>query len=92
MNERSEYFCRVTAATPLVAAAGGSNSGGCAPPKPTQIDWIFGSPGVVFSNYTIDRSALVRRTTDHPIVATQVTVDALKFKNSFDPNYVPTTP
>jgi hypothetical protein len=85
MNERSEYFCRVTAATPLIAAAGGSNSGGCAPPKPTQIDWIFGSPGVVFRNYTIDRSPLVRRTTDHPVVVTGVVIDAMKFENGYDP-------
>lgn len=86
MNDRSVYFCRVTAATPLIAAAGGSNSGGCAPPKPTQIDWIFGSPGVAFQNYVIDRSPLVRRTTDHPVVVTDVKIDALKFKNSYDPN------
>jgi hypothetical protein len=86
MNDRSVYFCRVTGSTPLVAAAGGSNNGGCAPPKPTQIDWIFGSPGVAFQNYVIDRSPLVRRTTDHPVVVTGVTIDALKFKNSYDPN------
>ena len=93
MNMRDEYFCRVTGATGLIAAAGGSNrNGSCLVPRPTQIDWIFGSPGVVFSNFTIDRSALVRRTTDHPIVATRVTVDALKFKGSYDPSYVPTTP
>jgi hypothetical protein len=85
MNERSEYFCRITGSTPLLAAGGGSNSGGCAPPKPTQIDWIFGSPGVQFQNYTIDRSPLVRRTTDHPVVVTGVTVDSLKFANSYDP-------
>jgi hypothetical protein len=34
MNERAEYFCRVTAGTRLVAAAGGSNAGTCRPPKP----------------------------------------------------------
>jgi hypothetical protein len=92
MNEREEYFCRVTAATPLLAAAGGSNSGGCAPPRPTQIDWIFGSPGVQFTNYTIDRSPLVRRTTDHPVVVTGVTLDAMKFENSYNPNVSVTTP
>jgi hypothetical protein len=86
MNERAEYFCRVTGSTPLVSPAGGSNSGGCQPPRPSQIDWIFGSPGVAFQNYVIDRSPLVRRTTDHPVVVTGVTIDALKFKNSFDPN------
>jgi hypothetical protein len=86
MNERDEYFCRVTGSTPLIAAAGGSNSGGCRPPRPTQIDWILGSPGVAWSNYTIDRSPLVRRTTDHPVVVTTVTIDAMKFKKGFDPN------
>jgi hypothetical protein len=91
MNEREEYFCRVTGSTPLIAAAGGSNNGGCAVPKPTQIDWIFGSPGVVFGGYTIDRSDLVRRTTDHPVIVTQVVVDALKFKNAYDPQAA-TTP
>jgi endonuclease/exonuclease/phosphatase family metal-dependent hydrolase len=72
MNERSEYFCRVTAATTLLAAAGGSNTGSCRPPKQLQIDWIFGSPGAAFSNFRVDRSALVRRTTDHPVVVADV--------------------
>ena len=85
MNERGEYFCAVTARTPLRAAAGGSSSGGCRPPRPTLIDWIFGSPGAEFSNYRIDRSALVRRTSDHPLVATDVTIDALEFENAYDP-------
>ena len=74
MNERAEYFCRVTAGTDLKAAAGGSNNGGCKPPKPIGIDWILGSPSVAFSDYTVDRSALVRRTTDHPVVVTHVTL------------------
>jgi hypothetical protein len=91
MNERDVYFCRITAETPLHAAAGGSNDGHCDPPKPTQIDWIFGSPGVAFSGYTIDRSPLVRHTTDHPVVVTSVTVDSMKWKNSYDPS-APITP
>jgi endonuclease/exonuclease/phosphatase family metal-dependent hydrolase len=74
MNERSEYFCRVTAGTTLVAAAGGSTGTACQPPKPTQIDWILGSKGVTFSHFTIDRSALARRTTDHPVVVAHVTI------------------
>ncbi|MGZ4500400.1 MAG: endonuclease/exonuclease/phosphatase family protein [Nocardioidaceae bacterium] len=72
MNERDEYFCRVTAGTGMVAAAGGSNTGSCAPPRPIGIDWIFGTPGVQFSGYTVDRSPLVQRTTDHPVVISQV--------------------
>jgi hypothetical protein len=85
MNDRAPWFCRVTGSTPLVAAAGGSNSGGCRPPRPTQIDWIRGSPKAQFSGYTIDRSPLVRRTTDHPVIFAQVTIDALQFKNAFQP-------
>jgi hypothetical protein len=88
MNERDEYFCRVTGSTPLIAAAGGTNTGGCAPPRPAQIDWIFGSPGVRFGGYLIDRSPLVRRTTDHPVVVSQVIVDALRYKNAYVPEPV----
>ena len=84
MNERAEYFCRVTGATRLVAAAGGSNGGGCRPPSPTQIDWIFGSPGAAFSGYTIDRSDLVRRTTDHPLITSNVSIDGLKYPKAVD--------
>ncbi len=86
MNERAEYFCRVTGSTPLVSPAGGSNSGGCAPPRPSQIDWIFGSPKAQFSEYQIDRSPLVRRTSDHPILVTKVTIDALKYPKAYTPS------
>jgi hypothetical protein len=94
MNERQEYFCKVTGATPLVAAAGGSNEGGCRPPRPAQIDWIFGSPGAQWTNYLVDRSPLVRRTTDHPVIVASVRLDALKFENAYDPTVLtsPTTP
>ena len=74
MNERAEYFCAVTGSTPLVAAAGGSNNGGCRPPKPINIDWIFGSPTARFSGYQVDRSPLVRRTTDHPVIVAHVSL------------------
>ncbi len=84
MNERAEYFCRVTGRTPLVAAAGGSNADGCRPPRPLMIDWIFGSRAVEFASYRIDRSPLVRRTSDHPLVTTEVTVDALDFENAYE--------
>jgi hypothetical protein len=85
MNERAEYFCRVTGSTPLVAAAGGSNSGGCRPPRPTQIDWVFGSPNAQFTGYLADRSPLVRRTSDHPLIVARVTIDALRFQNAYEP-------
>lgn len=85
MNERAEYFCRITGATPLKAAQGGSNSGACRPPSPTQIDWIFGSPRVQFTGFDIDRGSLDRRTSDHPFVSTAVTVDAIDYHRAYRP-------
>jgi endonuclease/exonuclease/phosphatase family metal-dependent hydrolase len=74
MNEREEYFCRMTASTPAVAANGGSNDGPCQPPHPMDIDWIFGAGNVAFSNYLADRGPLVRRTTDHYVVSASVRI------------------
>jgi hypothetical protein len=74
MNERDSYFCRLTAGAPMVAARGGSHSGGCRPGNPRAVDWIFGSQGVTFSGYAEDRSHLVDITTDHPVVSTSVRI------------------
>jgi hypothetical protein len=74
MNERAQYFCRLTGSTPMVAASGGSNSGGCHPPRPIGIDWIFGSPNVHFFGYLKDKSSLIRRTTDHSVVFSHVSI------------------
>jgi len=72
MNETREYFCRMTGEAAMVAAQGGSNGRVCRPPKVMGVDWIFGSASVEFDGYTVDRGALVRRTTDHPMVLTRV--------------------
>ena len=74
MNERDSYFCRMTGGAPMVAARGGSHNGGCQPGNPRAVDWIFGSQGVTFSGYFEDRSRLVDRTTDHPVVVSQVRI------------------
>lgn len=67
-NERSEAFCRITGATALHAANGGSTSGPCHLPANNGIDWIFGSPDVSFSGYVRQRQGLVNRATDHPLI------------------------
>jgi hypothetical protein len=85
MNEREQYFCTVVGSTSLHAAAGGSVTSGCQPPRPTQIDWILGSKDVAFSDYTIDKSKLVHFTTDHPVVSATVTVDSLKYPKAYQP-------
>ncbi|HYH35004.1 MAG TPA: endonuclease/exonuclease/phosphatase family protein [Nocardioides sp.] len=69
-NEPAEFFCRVGAATGMVAANGGSTSGGCVlPPAPTGLDWIMGGGVSGFSDYV--RTALPK-ITDHPIVYSRV--------------------
>ena len=77
MNERGPYFCRLTDRAPLVAARGGTNIGGtCEPGDPRQIDWIFGSQGVVFSGYAEYDGRVVARTSDHPLVTARVRLQA----------------
>jgi cytoskeletal protein CcmA (bactofilin family) len=74
MNERGDYYCRITANAPLVAARGGTNAHGCQPGRSRAIDWILGTRDVTFGDYVEDRSDLVRTTTDHPVVAARVHV------------------
>jgi exonuclease III len=72
MNEREEYYDTLTRQTEMVAANSGPRG---QRPKQMGIDWIFGSPDVHFSNYTRDRSALVKRTTDHPMIVSKARID-----------------
>lgn len=77
MNEREQYFCRLTGSAPMIAANGGSHEGGvCRPPGyPMPVDWIFGSDQVTFASYYRDESAFVRRTSDHPMIVAQAILD-----------------
>lgn len=74
MNERAEYYCRLTGATAMEAANGGNNGPGrhCRPPRGAIIDWIFGTPEAQFVSYFTDRGPLVRRTSDHNMVLSRV--------------------
>jgi endonuclease/exonuclease/phosphatase family metal-dependent hydrolase len=77
MNEKKVYFCRFTKGTAMKAANGGSNgSAGCRPPTRMRIDWIFGSKELRFSGYKDLRTPLVRKTSDHAMIVSQVTVPA----------------
>jgi hypothetical protein len=77
MNDRAPYYCRVTRNAPLRAARPTSvwRDGACRAGRPRAVDWIFGARKAVFSGYTEDRSPLVDRTTDHPVISSDVTVD-----------------
>lgn len=73
-NERSErWHCRVARATKMVTAGSRSRRGGsCRPPDRLQVDWIFGSAGVIFRNYVAVESRRVRRASDHPLIVVRV--------------------
>lgn len=76
MNERGDYFCAITGATPLTTGAGGSHADGrCRPPAEMVVDWVFGSPGLTWTGYAVLRDPLVRRTTDHAVVVARARVD-----------------
>jgi hypothetical protein len=77
MNERADYFCRVTAGAKLKAARPTSvrKDGVCYAGRPRAVDWILGSRWAKYTNYVEDRGPLVDKTTDHPVIVSTVTVD-----------------
>lgn len=90
MNEKAEYFCRMTRGAPMIAANGGSNGpAGCRPPSSLQVDWIFGPVETSFSGYLADRSEMVRKSTDHPMVIAQATLPPRTEVNSCRTSPVP---
>jgi endonuclease/exonuclease/phosphatase family metal-dependent hydrolase len=76
MNEREKYFCAMTGGAAMIAANGGSNAGGCSPPSPMNVDWIFGSDIVDFTDYLRDDGPFVNRISDHPIIVARAMLDA----------------
>jgi hypothetical protein len=67
MNDGHSGFCRYTASGLTQSARTSSVRAGCHVAR-SDIDWIFGTNGVQFNDYTKDRGRLVRWTTDHPLV------------------------
>jgi hypothetical protein len=84
MNERASYFCRVTKEAPLKAARPQSTwlNGACSAGRPRAVDWILSSTEVPWSSYIEDRSALVSKTTDHPMIIGDATIDTATFPNA----------
>ena len=76
MNEREEYYEKMTEGTDMVSADTGPKGKA---PKSMAIDWIFGTESMVtFDDYVRDRSAAVKKTSDHPIVVSKATIKAPK--------------
>jgi len=84
MNERASYFCRVTKEAPLKAARPNSIwvNGACSAGSPRAVDWILSSTEIPWSSYIEDRSALVAKTTDHPMIIGDATIDTATFPNA----------
>jgi len=84
MNERASYFCRVTKEAPLKAARPNSTwvNGVCSAGSPRAVDWILSSTEVPWSSYIEDRSPLVAKTTDHPMIIGDATIDTATFPNA----------
>ncbi len=91
MNERAPYFCYVTARAPLKAARPTSyrRNGVCHADRPRAVDWILGSRWARFDHYIEDRGPLVDRTSDHPMIISDVTVDPQRLPNGWQRNPPP---
>lgn len=74
MNEKTDVFCQVTGRTDLYTPLGGQNNGSCNPPKGMRVDWVFGSPDVRFDSFVMEKSATIRRITDHHVLISRVTI------------------
>jgi endonuclease/exonuclease/phosphatase family metal-dependent hydrolase len=75
LNDRRQVFCRLTDLGAMTASNGGHSAGKCHPPRTAGIDWIFAAGNAEFSDHTVDRSPIVRATSDHPFVVTRARVE-----------------
>ena len=87
LNDRHDAFCRLASGAAMASSAGGTGTP-CRPPARGGIDWIMGSSGVAFSDHTVDRSQLVRATTDHPIVLARAKVSRESVRWHLEPESV----
>ena len=75
MNDVRDFYCRITAKSSLRAANGGTRTAtSCTLPASPQIDWIMGTPDVVWSGYRQLRTPYIKKATDHPLVWADATI------------------
>lgn len=72
-NEKTEFGCRVSAATGMVGSNGATPTS-CVGGGPVKIDKIMGVGGVTFSGHVVDYGAPVRAATDHAFIHATVTL------------------
>jgi endonuclease/exonuclease/phosphatase family metal-dependent hydrolase len=72
-NDRRAPLCKLAAQARLHTADGGRRTAaGCRPGRRAGIDWILASPTLALSGHRVDRSSLVRASSDHPLLTDHV--------------------
>lgn len=68
-NAKENYICPVSRQVPGVRSANNARveDGVCKTPERLWIDWISGTSGMTFANFTPVRTELARKTSDHPL-------------------------
>ncbi|CUR60961.1 exported hypothetical protein [metagenome] len=82
-NDREEFLCPLILNTEMRAANGGAVVNGiCVPPEQMKVDWVTGSSDVAFTDYQALRTALVKKTTDHPVIVATAAIPSLSVSTS----------
>jgi hypothetical protein len=79
MNERKEFACPFAGSTGMYSPNGAMvRDGSCVLPGQLDVDWIFGTTDLTFSDYRSDGSARERRLSDHPLISATATLPSVE--------------
>lgn len=71
-NQRAGAFCHFTKSGLMRSATGERRGKECQEPEYPGIDWIFGTPGLEFTDWNVRDDEPVDSTSDHPLVTVAV--------------------
>lgn len=71
-NQRAGAFCHFTRSGLMESASGEKRRKACQQPEYAGIDWIFGTPGLEFSDWNVRDDEPVDLASDHPLVTVAV--------------------
>lgn len=71
-NQRAGAFCHFTKSGLMQSATGEKRRKACQEPEYAGIDWIFGTPGLEFSDWNVRDDEPVDLTSDHPLITVAV--------------------
>ncbi len=74
-NDRERFMCRVAPDAGMHSSDGAYYDGTCHLPRPMWVDWVVGSSQVNFSGHVGDRSAFIRKQSDHPMIRAWAVVE-----------------